>query len=217
MLQKSPGSRKFALYPRMGGMNDTQDLLDSDHPSFGTRNATFQFALENPRTGALVRFILVEANNPYAVAAIERVLIQNEQRVSENCRALCIFRDTTTNGIRDGLVEEIPYIDFMTDIVEPGWLLADPVNVSCFNRSISAEEKEYALAKTRMLGQAPEVEATPMVEASEPGQRVRLLAALTGMGFKKTAVSKFVDSLGARVDHAPLPDLLREGLRSLAS
>lgn len=210
-------------------MNATLGLLDRDHPSFGTSNATFLFALQDDR-GGVVRFLVVEAKNPYAVATIERILVQNDQQVAPNCRVLAAFRDARNTGVRDDLVEEVSYVDFITDIVEASWLLADPVNTTCLSQSITAEEKQYIQQKAQMLAgtrsaprlvAAPEPEETEEEEQDEPepntNQRIQLSAALTGMGFKKAAVDKFVRDLGSRADRAPLQDLLREGLRALAS
>lgn len=208
-------------------MDLDEAILDRDHPSFGTAQATFQFAMEDVRTGALSRLVSVEAKNPYAVAAIERVLVKNDQRVSPNCRVLCVFRDCRSVGVRDDLVEEVPYVDFMTDIVEPGWLLSDAGIAACFSKSITPEEREHALAKARALDAAPSRPRLSAVRDEEPDdeepeeagtdQREQLVAALAGMGFKKAAVEKFVRGLGGRACREPMPDLLREGLRALAS
>lgn len=45
----------------------------------------------------------------------------------------------------------------------------------------------------------------------------QLTFALVGMGFKVSLVSRFVGSLGDRVETAPLPDLIKEGLRALSA
>ena len=121
-------------------LRGAQEVLGPDHPSLTSRRASFLFA-------AGTKLMLVEAKNHYALWTLERLLLQNDQSVSETCRALCVFREFGEVGIRDDSVEDIEYIDFMTDIVDPGWLLRDAVTLACFSKSITPEEREHALAR----------------------------------------------------------------------
>jgi len=188
------------------------NILDKDHPSFGTKNAAFLFAIGT-------RFLTVEAKNPYAVAALERLLMNNNQSVSDTCRVICVFRDYHNVGVRDDLVEEVSYVDFMTDIVNPSWLLTDTVTVTCFSKSISPEDRKHAMERAHAFKEASEGHSPREATKSGPAgseTRVQLVSALVGMGFKKNAVEKFARGLGDRVNKEPLTDLIREGLRSVA-
>jgi len=212
-----------------------QGILDRDHPSFGTRNAVFMFALVG-RDG-VSRFILVEANNSYAVLTIERILLQ-DQRVSDNCHMVAIFRDNRNLGTRGDLIEEVPYVDFMTDIVESGRILEDSVMIECFTRSLTPQEKIYASAKLRELArqdsqenvlsesldereaeEAPELEEEQesTVPSHDEEKAKSLQFALINMGFKKALVIKFVDSLGSDLDSKTLPELVRRALAELST
>ena len=193
-------------------------ILDTSHPSFGAESVAFQFAIENPRTGT--RFIVVEAKNKHAIAVIEKVLLANHQKVASNCRVLCVFRNYTSVGVRDDLIEEIPYIDFVTDIVDPGWLLALGSTVAThFSLSITPEEQKLAVEKAKAINQEAqdEVQDEAQDEVQESSQRDNVVAALVDMGFKKSSVEKFIRSLGPRANSESVQVLLREGIQSLAS
>jgi len=188
-----------------------ENVIDRDHPSFGAKRATFLFAIGT-------KLLLVEADNPYAVATIERILVNNNQMVSETCRVLCVFRNCDS-GIRDESVDEVFYIEFITDIVDPNHILNDDITSTCFGKSVNQKEREYMLNREKTLESilTEEVTQEEMPSVQEiPGNRDNLVGALSGMGFKKNAVEKFVVGLGSRVNEEPITNLLREGLRYLA-
>lgn len=184
-----------------------EDILDKDHPSFGTEVATFLFTIGS-------KLVVVEAANSHAVAVIERILILNGQTVSDTCRIICVFRDCCRTGVRDDLVEEIPYVEFMTEIVDPSKLLDDPVTLDGFGKSLTPEEREYAASRAQELESDVTEEVQKESSKVIPENRERLTAALFGMGFKKSVVEKFVRGIGPRADREPITDLIREGLRS---
>jgi len=202
-------------------MTGMENILDQNHPSFGVETAMFLFAI-----GA--KNLVVEAQNQYAVATLERLLIRNNQQVSEKCRVLCVFRECTEAGVRDDAVDEVPYIEFMMDIVNPKWLMNDKVTLACFNHSCSPKERTHALNRAKAFkataspshsASMPKMQAvfSPVKEQVDPDACKNLSSALSGLGFKKAETEKFVRNLGLRVNKEPITDLLREGIKCLAS
>lgn len=186
-----------------------ENVIDRDHPSYGAKRASFLFTIGT-------KLLLVEANNPHAVATLERVLINNNQTVSETCRVLCVFRNCDS-GIRDESVDEVLYIEFMTDIVDSNHILNDDITSTCFSQSVTPREREYMANREKALDLAAgeSVQEVPVREEI-PENRNNLFSALSGMGFKKKEVEKFISGLGPRVNEEPITNLIREGLRSLA-
>ena len=183
-------------------------ILYEGHPSLNTHRAVYMFALGS-------RFLLVEAENRWAVLALERILLQGGQ-VSENCRVMAIFRDTQSLGVRDELVAEVPYVDFMMDIVDFERVFEDQIVRHCFGQSLSPVQKQYVAQKLQAHPEAPELEETEAIVVSSE-QPAKLSNALCGLGFKKSEVRKFVQSLGVRASQGPLNALIREGIASLAA
>ena len=72
-----------------------------------------------------------------------------------------------------------------------------------------------ATAPARHLRLLPAAPATLPVTGSSEGAE-RLTTALTGLGFKSPQVRAFVTSLGGRVEHEPIADLIRAGLVALS-
>lgn len=201
---------------------NTSQPLDKSHPSFGCKKAVFQFAL-TAADGRVVRFLLVEANNPSAVICIERILMMDEGRVSDNCRVICVFRDCRNVGTRDDLMNEVPYVDFMQDIVRPEFILNDSATSAAFTQSLTPEEREYVNRKEVELAQ---VQSSPVAakaakkeraEESSPESLQKLESSLCGMGFRKGEVRKFLDGLDVQALRKPLPDLVRLGIMQLTA
>lgn len=205
------------------------DMIGQHHPSFGCVQAWFTVAVSRPNGPGMTKILLVEAKNAWAVQTVERIAVDGG-RVSKTCQVLSVHRNCSDVGIRSDLVEEISYVDFMIDIVDPGLLLEDPMTASGFRNSLSEEERIHAsmkLASTPVREfipvhavprhqSAPPVVPSPMpvVLDSEPA-RERLMSGLTGLGFKPAMVRKFVDGLGERI-HEPVQVLLREGIRKMS-
>jgi len=193
-------------------------ILYEGHPSSNTNRAVYMFALASG--DQVSRFLLVEAENRWAVLALERILLQGGQ-VSDNCRVMAIFRDTLSLGVRDALVTEIPYVDFMTDIVDLGRIVEDPIAKYCFGQSLSSDQKQYVARKfesSDAVQEPVETETAIVVRSSsDPEQPAKIANALCGLGFKKSEVRKFVQSLGSRVTQEPINALIREGIATLAA
>lgn len=128
---------------------DIERILYAGHPAVGTSRAAYQFAVLSA-SGALTGLLVVEAENEWAVASVEKLLLR-DGFVNPSCRVLVVFRDHRSAGVRDGLVREMPYVDFMLDVVDSDRLIqADALE--CFSRSLSPEEREHARARIQSKG-----------------------------------------------------------------
>lgn len=195
------------------------DIFDRSHPSFGTAQAVFMFALTDMTTGAMNRFLLVEVTNPYAVITLER-LVHQDSKVADNCTLVAVFRDNQSVGIRHELLEEVPYVDFMLDIVSIERILDDSVVSTTFKQSLSPEEASYASRKLRDNSfdatAKPLPENAIMVREDQPvvvepvhkyDNKGRLEYALRTMGLDKKAIRAHIQTLGD-IEHEPLEDLI---------
>lgn len=205
------------------------DMIDQHHPSFGCEQAWFTVAVSRPNGPGVTKILLVEAKNAWAVQTIERIAVDGG-RISRTCQVLAIHRDCSDVGIRSDLVEEISYVDFMIDIVDPDLLLEDPMTATGFRNSLNEEERAYASAKlasvpsrpvtpVRLVPRAPtlvpvHIPPAPVPAPDSEPARERLMSGLTGLGFKPAMARKFVDGLGERI-HQPVEVLLREGIRKM--
>ena len=68
--------------------------------------------------------------------------------------------------------------------------------------------------KEKLLAMEPQVEGGG---TGQEGNRSRLIAALTNMGYRPTEAERAVKALGAKVDSESLGTLLREALQSLSA
>jgi hypothetical protein len=191
------------------------NLLDPRHPSFSTERATFMFALTD-RAGAPRKFILVEANNRWAVQAVEWVL-GDGQAVSPTCRCMAIFRDLQSLGTRDDMLEEVPYADFMIDMVDPERLAQIE---DAFNRSLTDEERDYV--NDKLAADAAPVPAVSGVLPAAPSSPAsddeeKLVSALTKLGFSKKPVMRFVDSVRPRIGRDDIRLLIKDGCKALVA
>ena len=190
-------------------------ILHEGHPSFGTCRAVFIFALGQGPT----RIILVEAQNAWAVLCIERLLLA-DGKVSKICQSIGIVREYRNVGTRHEMAEEIPFVDFILDIVDMSKLMGDPIVLETFSRSMSDNERKYALDKLQLIQkQNNSVSAPPpppIIVSEGPDQSEKLASALVGLGFKKTDVRQFVNKLGNKIKTDDLQSLIRTGLRELA-
>jgi hypothetical protein len=128
---------------------DLERILYRGHPAVGTLRAAYQFALL-AASGEFKGLLVVEAENEWAVASIEKLLMRDGY-VSPSCRILMVFRDHRSAGVRDDVVKEVRFLDFMVDYVDSDRLVqADALE--CFSRSLSAEDR--AAAKERISRRA---------------------------------------------------------------
>ncbi len=195
-------------------------LLPTDHPSFGTSRAVFLFAIGPSR------ILAVEAKNPWAVLCLERLLLV-DGKASDKCRAIQVIRDYRDVGTRDEMVEEVPFVDFMLDIADMDRLMGggndDALILAAFKNALSQQEVGTAVSKLHALRQLPAdpfegyVPVVDQTESVPSDQTERLTTALVGLGFKKPSVRGFVASLGEKIHKESLDSLIRQGLKALAA
>ncbi len=165
------------------------DLLNPGHPSFSCRQAWFLFGMR-PRLGSgLRKLLLVEARTRGEVHVLE--WLARDGRVSPTCELLAVHRDCGSVGIRSAAADEIPFGEFLSDLVDPGRL--------AFLPDLGEERK------------APVAPAT--APAPEEGSLQDAEAALTDLGFKKAQVRAMVDKLSAEERSLPIAEMLRTCLR----
>jgi len=184
--------------------------------------------------------LLVEAKGPWAVQTVERILL-TDGKVSENCSVLMVHMDCPLIGLRDDIVEQVSYVDFMLDVVSPDRLLADALVTTSFRQSLTDEERQYASLKLSAMNantrreQAPQAQETapkaspgpvspaqtppalPMPQTAPNANYEQLMGGLLHLGFKRPDVKKFIDNLGPKLYSSKLEDLIREGLKELAA
>jgi hypothetical protein len=203
------------------------EILPQGHPSFGTAKAIFLFALGQAPT----RLLSVEATNSWAVLCLERLLL-TDGKVSNNCQVLQVVRDYRNIGTRNDLVQEPTFVEFMLDIVEPARLLRDAIAQEAFKNALTDEERQYALRHVQEISgkteeiplaiedmlpdEIPVEDALPAPEPVMDGQPEKLISAMTGLGFKRPEVHRWVTSLGDQARTGSMHSLIREGLRVLA-
>jgi hypothetical protein len=199
------------------------DVVDQTHPSFGCQQAWFTVAVCKPGSpGAITRLLLVEARNEWAVATIERVAASDGGRVSPNSFIVAVHRNCSDVAMRSALVDEIDYVDFMLDLVEPGRILQDAVTATAFRSSLDGEDLTRARMKLKNYAPAPVMKEDPPVLPvpvktwKDPGPAAdRLASGLISLGFKATQVKKLVESLGDRPANEPIESLMREAISRL--
>jgi Holliday junction resolvasome RuvABC DNA-binding subunit len=77
----------------------------------------------------------------------------------------------------------------------------------------------WAIARVERAPHAHASKKTSVIAdaAPTPKSAEQLTAALVGLGFKRPEVTRFVTGVGVRADKEPMADLVKEGLRALAS
>lgn len=158
-------SQPGAPIERNMGRPNLERILYAGHPAVGTSRAAYQFAILSD-SSALSGLLVVEAENEWAVASVEKLLLR-DGFVNPSCRVLVVFRDHRSAGVRDGLVREMSYVDFMLDIVDSDRLIqADALE--CFSRSLSPGEREHARARIQSKGDRRTLPAPPPAPVAAP-------------------------------------------------
>lgn len=201
---------------------EISQILDPSHPSFGTKKAVFIFQMDSGK------LIFVEAKNPHAIASIERIAI-HDQKVSDYCKVVAVIRDYRDCGVRQENVQEMEYVDFMSDIVDRRRVMKDIVAFNAMCLSMSTEEIAYLKQKIKVREEAQSRKAVDLDEeyvsipdiddesVEEPhfipvGDSV--IQALCSIGYRK----KQVESWAANFDATGMSDsqLIKVACRSLS-
>jgi hypothetical protein len=192
------------------------------HPSFGLNCAWYTFGMFSA-DGSARRFLLVEAENKNAVHMIEAI-VQENGTVSATCALVSV--STQQPQIRSSIIESVPFVDFMIDIVASDRWLNSPFLIGLFQQSLSEVDRINADMKIESAIRLYEweqqvLEAREQLESGEQFETSvecsetmdRLGAGLRGLGFAKHDVQKFVESVKDRTDSMQV--LLTEGIKQL--
>ncbi len=192
--------RKSSASPDSVGMTSRASTIGPGHPSFGCDQAWFLFSKKD-RAGRMVKLILVEAKNAWAVQTMERV-VSVDGMASPDCELMTVHRQCPSIGIRSDLVEEVEYSDFFSDHVDLSRVLTDSV-------TSHALQSSFTDADRLRLAPAP---ATPFRGPSDVSEDV--MAALTDLGYKRPQAKRIVDGLGDSIRDMTLEDALTSALRN---
>ena len=119
--------------------------LNPEHPSFGTRAASFLLELDEPFDGA--RLVVVEADSTYKVVVVE-TLAGTDGQLCEGVRLLSVFRECRDTGLRSDAIAPMSYIDLVVGWIPAGRLLDNAVIATVFQRSLTDEDR---VAATRLM------------------------------------------------------------------
>jgi hypothetical protein len=137
-----------------------------NHPSFGYGQAWFTFALINS-SGILIRLLMVEAKNPWAIQTLERIVLE-DGKVSPTCELLSVAKHCTELDTRSETTVKVKYVDFLLDIVEPRRLIKDALVATAFDKSLTPDERRYAEVKMAAIIKADEA-AQDLTRVASPG------------------------------------------------
>jgi hypothetical protein len=206
-------------------MNPT--YLPADHPSINTQQAYFLFSVDDG-------LFIVEAKNQFAVQAIELLVgISEDYTAAPGVRMMAIFRDCGVVGIRQEDIINLEYVDFLVKVADHKLIATIPNLKECIAASLNpAERLEIARitkniqekSKTEEEASEDEEEASEdeVMSSSNRNHKASnintdsLISIFTNLGFSKSAVKKYVTSLGSRVSQEPIEVLLRTGIQYLS-
>jgi|WetSurMetagenome_2_1015567.scaffolds.fasta_scaffold354297_2 hypothetical protein len=189
--------------------------LKPEHPSYGTDQAWFLFAVLNPKGSGFGRLLLVEALNHAAVSFIERV-VSDDGRASSTCELMSVHRQCPSVAIRSDKIEEVPFKDFALDMVDRTKIDRDPLAIEAF------KEATGEIRKTPVPPMAPSMRKTPsnpvMKPVPVPQQDMKkyedAMAALTELGYKRPQAASMLKPLENRLSNMTMEEIIRESLRN---
>lgn len=200
-------------------MNRPASFIGHDHPSYGTAQAWFTFAMRV--RGAVTKVFLVNAKNPWAVQCIER-LLGEDQKVSTTCECLMVFRDCSI-GIRGDLAEEISFEEFVSVIVDKDRFLNDPLTIEAFQQAISATSMPLLAAPPPRRPQPAPVKTVAEKAAPAPKKAIggpgyaKVSGVLTGLGYKQAQLEPILKGLDVDFESGNVNEIVHTALQALAA
>lgn len=202
-------------------------FLHPEHPSAKTPAAAFIFQ-------AADGMLFVEANTNLAVQAMELLCADNCP--ADGLELLGVFRDYGTIGIRNDNLVGISYVEFLARIADKEKLAIIPMLKECIAASLTEDDREQMASIIKHMKSSneddenneynddenneddeddenPEIIDTRTQDKEQ--EKIRLMQALTGLGFQKKPVNAFITSINDRIGVDPIEKLIREGLRNL--
>lgn len=159
--------------------------------------SVFQFAFRC--ADGSTKFIMVET---VSVEQRQCVLEAMKAGLDERLLLLADFQNVFAFTTHNGAFSTVEFAEFMADLA----------GFDSFPESLQARVEAACEIQA-----PPAVQAAPKALPAAPvaGQADKLVAALLNMGFRKGNVNKWVQGLGSRAETAPLPVLVKDGIRAL--
>jgi len=173
-------------------------VLNVNHPSFGCARAVFLFQVGDHMS-------MVEAENIWAVACIERLFLGNPKM--GECEMLAVFRNCFDTGIRSKNVQIMDYVDFIIDVIPHAKFLESAVMAYTYRMSLDSEQRDRALAKLQSITE-PVVNPSPVNDH----KFARVEAGLITLGFKKADVKAYLNRLDLSSFQASESDIVRQAI-----
>lgn len=198
-------------------------MIGHDHPSFGTEQAWFMFAIRY--NGSINRILLVNAKTPWAVQCMERILGE-DQKVSATCECVSVFRDCSI-GIRNDVIDEVPFQEFMEVMVDKKRLLDDGLAIEAFqNATITVKAPESSMRalppprKTTvvrsMITTVAEPVKKPEVKRKHGRGFSKVHGVLLGLGYKASQVDMALREMDVDFDTLSCDEAVHQALQKLA-
>lgn len=191
------------------------EILDRSHPSYGLDQAWFLFAVRSPRSDGFCRLLLVEARSRAAVQAVEAIVAEDGQ-VSGSCELMTVHRQCPSIGIRSGLAEEVPYAEFMVDMVDPARYSRNPGAMAALQAALTPEERSVAIRRLSEPALAPAADDGPAASPDPSSVLQDAEAALIDLGFKRPQARRMIEAVGRETVGMDLEQVLKACLRSAA-
>lgn len=207
-------------------MSHPANMIGHDHPSFGTSQAWFMFGMRFK--GSITKILLVDAKTPWAVQCIER-LLGDDQKVSDTCECISVFRDCDI-GIRNDLIEEVSFQEFMEVIVDKKRLLDDGLTIEAFGNALKAPKQLKAPESGRHIVPPPRrvrpaipiiTTVSESVKTQEPKRMqgknyARVQGVLLGLGYKSGQVNPILDDMDINFERVSCDEIVHLALQKLA-
>lgn len=205
-------------------MTRPANFIDQNHPSFGTNQAWYTFAMRIK--GSITKLFLVNAKNPWAVQCIER-LLGDDQKVSATCECIMVFRDCSI-GVRNDLVEEISLEEFISVIVDKSRFLNDGLTIEAFQRSIQQKMSVPVSVPVQRLPPPRRPHTVPIVterkekapetkkNTSGPGYQ-KTLGILIGIGYKSAQIEPILRKMDVDFDKDDMNEIVHIALQHMAA
>lgn len=177
---------------------------------------------------------MIHAPNRWAVQTLERILVVGNGYVNPTMKIVGVFRNTGNVGIRDSLLREISYPEFITSVVAHSHLVEDPVTSFAFSKSLEDPTlRKEALQSLKRLDMAeppravnpfevaetePESNVIPFRPRTNPEQSAiyqQAMAALTDLGYKKPQTKQVLATID-NIEEMAIEEVIKISLQRLA-
>lgn len=176
--------------------------------------------------GVVTKLFLVNAENPWAIQCIER-LLGEDQRVSATCECVMVFRECSM-GLRGELAEQISFQEFVTVIVDRNRFLNDSLAIEAFQRATS-NVRQLPAPAPRVASPPPRKVRPATTRAVEPKAQpepkktpvgagyARVAGVLTGLGYRGAQFEPILKNLSVDFENGDINEIVHVALQKLAA